>query len=141
MELSKIQKKLDPKVLEEGRQISKKIYYPTAIWFFAIGPFVFYLVSLTDFGENFYSSEGWHAFFIVFFLWGAPNIFCVYHLFTNPSAKYFKVISNTFKINIWFMRPFTKEEITFISKHFKKQTHNVLQNIIVKHLLNPYFVL
>ena len=131
MKLSKIQKKLDPKVLQEGRSMTLKYGIYPLIWLFIsifLVAFILDIIGIDPFKSNL-------GFSIFLFSMLFPSMFGVYKLFTNPSAKYYKKISNTFKINVWPLRPFTTKEIQFVSKHFKeikwKYTLDTLKTDIV----------
>ena len=49
-----------------------------------------------------------------------PNFVGLYFVFTDAFIKYFISIVGSLKINQYGLRPFTKEELNFIKKNFKK---------------------
>ena len=58
-----------------------------------------------------------------------PNIVGIYFMFTDPFIKYFRSITESLKINRYALRPFTKEELSFIKKNFKKVKWKISLNI------------
>ena len=133
MKLSNIQKKLDPNILEKGRKSLKlKCMYPffwMFISFFPIFLFTEYLDEHPN-GDNI-------LLYYIFFVAMCPNIVGLYFTFTDPFIKYFRSITESLKINRFALRPFTKEELSFIKKNFKKvkwkfslqESLNVAQNL------------
>ena len=125
MKLSNIQKKLDPNILEKGRKSFKfKCMYPF-FWMF-ISMFII-LPFANDLG-NFFSDDNWFIYYI-FFVSMCPNIVGIYFMFTDIFMKYFIRISSSLKINMFALRPFTKEELSFIKKNFKKVKWKISLNI------------
>ena len=58
-----------------------------------------------------------------------PNFVGIYFMFTDIFMKYFIRISSSLKINQYALRPFTKEELSFIEKNFKKVKWKISLNI------------
>ena len=125
MKLSNIQKKLDPNILEKGRNSCKrKCIYPLFWMFISILPIFLFTEYLDEHpnGDNI-------LLFYVFFVSACPNLLGIYFMFTDEFIKYFIRISKSLKINQYALRPFTKEELSFIKKNFKKVKWKVSINI------------
>ena len=116
MKLSNIQKKLDPNILEKGRKSFKlKCMYPFFWMFISL---IIIIPFANDLG-NFFSDDNWFIYYI-FFVAMCPNFLGLYFVFTDAYIKYFRSITESLKINRFALRPFTKEELNFIKKNFKK---------------------
>ena len=111
--MKNLTKKLNLQILEQGRKQNKKIIYSNLAWLF-LSPFI-----AIPFGEFISEDISFLELFIPLIYFG-PGVYGLFILFTSKKAKYCRVIANTLKVNIWFLRPFTKQEIQFINKHFKK---------------------
>lgn len=125
MKLSKIQKRLDPNILEKGRNSCKrKCIYPFIWMFISMLPLFLFTENLDEHpnGDNI-------LLFYVFFVSMCPNLVGLYFLFTDKFIKYFMSIAGSLKINQYALRPFTKEELSFIKKNFKKVKWKVSLNI------------
>ena len=125
MKLSNIQKKLNPKILEKGRHSFKvKCIYPF-LWLFIsiliLGFFGNYLDTLPN-GEDIF-------FYYLIFVSFLPNCIGIYFMLTDPYIKYHLSISGSLKTNIWGFRAFSKEELNFILKNFKKVKWKASLNI------------
>ena len=125
MKLSKIQKRLDPNILEKGRNSFKlKCMYPFFWMFISFIPLFLFIEYLDEHpnGDNI-------MLFYFFFVTACPNFVGIYFMFTDIFIKYFIRISYSLKVNEWALRPFTKEELSFIKKNFKKVKWKVSLNI------------
>ena len=126
MKLSNIQKKLDPNILEKGRQFTRNYYWPVAIYFF-LGPFL--LIPFPDVTDTIFGG----SFIFAMAIWGGPVIVMLLIVFFNPYAKYYRSIVSSLNVNQFGLRPFSKEELNFIKKNFKKvkwkSSLNIAQNL------------
>lgn len=125
MKLSNIQKKLDPNILEKGRKSFKfKCMYPFFWMFISIFPIFLFTEYLDEHpnGDNIF-------LYYIFFVSMCPNFVGIYFVFTDVFIKYFLRISGSLKINRYALRPFTKEELSFIKKNFKKVKWKISLNI------------
>ena len=62
-------------------------------------------------------------------IWCGPVIVMMLIVFFNPYAKYFRYISSSFNVNQFALRPFSKEELNFIKKNFKKVKWKISLNM------------
>ena len=116
MKLSKIQKRLDPNILEKGRKLWKsRCMYPF-FWMFIS---CIIIIPFANDLDNFFSDDNW-LYYYYFFVAMCPNFVGLYFIFTDIFIKYFISIAGSLKINQYGLRPFTKEELNFIKKNFKK---------------------
>ena len=122
MKLSKIQKTLDPNILEKGRRFFTTYYWPVAIYFF-LGPFL--LMPFPDVADTIFGG----SFIFAMAIWCGPVIVMMPIVFFNPYAKYFRYISSSFNVNQFALRPFSKEELNFIKKNFKKVKWKISLNM------------
>ncbi|MDA8533118.1 hypothetical protein N9K34_02880 [Candidatus Pelagibacter bacterium] len=123
MKLSKIQKNLNIQILEKGRQTFRNYYYPVVIYFF-LSPFI--VMPIFDVQ----SADAQFSLAFVMTIWTGPPIIVVILLFKNQFISYHRHISSSLKVNIWGFRPYSKQELNFIKKNFKKVKWKISMNIL-----------
>tara|TARA_B100001057_G_C22773382_1_gene920576 strand:- start:325 stop:876 length:552 start_codon:yes stop_codon:yes gene_type:complete len=126
MNLTNIQKKLNPSILEQGRKSAKiKLTYPF-IWMFVS---MIILIPFANYLDNIFSNENWMIYYYLFVSF-LPCCIGIVLYFLDPSIKYHKTISGTFKLNEWGFRAYSNDELNFISKNFKKVKWKISLNIV-----------
>ena len=122
MKLFNIQKKLNIEFLEKGRRLTKNYAWPVAIYFF-LGPFL--LTPFPDVADTIFGG----SFIFAMAIWCGPAIVMLPIVFFNPYAKYYRSIVSSLNVNQFGLRPFSKEELNFIKKNFKKVKWKISLNM------------